>query len=184
MSNVSAGLAPAVFLISGFAATQAEAAITVAPPSSTTTQTFNFVPTSTPTDIFIGGSTTAQYSLSDMSFTTLGNSQFGESFSYFAKDSAVLPTADTTFTSGSVATSPNSIQLRFDINGISNFGLARFDGFPIGPTRLVSIEYGEAAAVSGAVPEPDTWALMIAGFGAVGTAMRLSRRRRPQALAA
>ena len=34
---------------------------------------------------------------------------------------------------------------------------------------------------SGAVPEPSTWAMMIAGFGAVGATMR--RRRAPTALA-
>ena len=31
---------------------------------------------------------------------------------------------------------------------------------------------------AGAVPEPGTWALLIAGFGAVGTGLRLARRRR------
>jgi hypothetical protein len=31
---------------------------------------------------------------------------------------------------------------------------------------------------AGAVPEPDTWAMLIAGFGAVGASLRLTRRRR------
>ncbi len=31
---------------------------------------------------------------------------------------------------------------------------------------------------AGAVPEPDTWAMLIAGFGAVGASVRLARRRR------
>lgn len=34
-----------------------------------------------------------------------------------------------------------------------------------------------AAPVSGAVPEPATWAMMLLGFGCVGSAMRRNRRR-------
>jgi hypothetical protein len=33
------------------------------------------------------------------------------------------------------------------------------------------------AAVTGAVPEPSTWAMMLFGFGAIGTAMRTRRRK-------
>ena len=33
-----------------------------------------------------------------------------------------------------------------------------------------------------AVPEPATWAMMLLGFGAVGTALRRSRRRKPRLL--
>lgn len=36
---------------------------------------------------------------------------------------------------------------------------------------------GVRIAQSGAVPEPATWALMIAGFGTVGAALRVRRRR-------
>lgn len=39
----------------------------------------------------------------------------------------------------------------------------------------VSVSLG---AASGAVPEPATWAMMAMGFGALGTTMRASRRRR------
>lgn len=38
-------------------------------------------------------------------------------------------------------------------------------------------------AISSAVPEPATWAMMIIGFGAVGTMVRTSRRRQAFALA-
>lgn len=36
-------------------------------------------------------------------------------------------------------------------------------------------------AVAGAIPEPTSWALMIGGFGAIGTSLRSTRRRRAAA---
>jgi len=50
-------------------------------------------------------------------------------------------------------------------------------GRPNGSTLTIS-----AATVQGAVPEPATWAMMIFGFGAIGIALR--RTRRPMANAA
>lgn len=41
---------------------------------------------------------------------------------------------------------------------------------------LAGIFSGSASVVSGAVPEPGTWAMMLAGFGIVGGAMRRRRR--------
>ena len=41
------------------------------------------------------------------------------------------------------------------------------------PTITPGVFFGDAPAV----PEPATWALMILGFGATGTAMRYRRRR-------
>jgi hypothetical protein len=54
------------------------------------------------------------------------------------------------------------------------------DDFPLSsqvtPARL-SIPYGYFAISQGAaVPEPSTWAMMITGFGAIGTIARRSRR--------
>ena len=67
------------------------------------------------------------------------------------------------------------VQSAFSFYGVDNLGSIdefRLDsssinnGFaPLGPVSL-----------GGAVPEPATWAMMIIGFGAVGSAMR-SRRR-------
>jgi hypothetical protein len=51
-----------------------------------------------------------------------------------------------------------------------------------GASGLASITFG-AAPLSGAVPEPATWAMMIGGFGLVGGAMRSARRRRGAELA-
>lgn len=54
--------------------------------------------------------------------------------------------------------------------------------FNLGSFNLSSITSGPAtitiSAASGAVPEPGTWAMMLVGFGAVGFAMRSSRRKR------
>lgn len=65
----------------------------------------------------------------------------------------------------SIGTSTNAIQLNFN-----NF---------VSGTRLlngtVNIGHSEALATAAAVPEPATWAMMLLGFGVIGTAMR----RRP-----
>jgi len=42
---------------------------------------------------------------------------------------------------------------------------------------VAEFELGHIAGGSGAVPEPATWALMILGFGGVGSTLRASRRR-------
>ena len=77
--------------------------------------------------------------------------------------------------SGSVALLPaGTHQLIFEFSrGPSLFGRAPYfvlDGVSGQVTEL---------AVSGAIPEPATWAMMLIGFGAVGYSMR----RRPQARA-
>jgi hypothetical protein len=40
------------------------------------------------------------------------------------------------------------------------------------------------AEITGAIPEPSTWAMLIVGFGAVGVGMRASRRRQTALAAA
>ncbi len=68
--------------------------------------------------------------------------------------------------------------LRFASNGIAYNGFAGVSGDGSTITKI-----GFAAA--GGVPEPSTWALMIAGFGGIGLAMRRRRRQsRAAALAA
>ena len=58
-------------------------------------------------------------------------------------------------------------------SGFSNVSSVNF--FGINNTALDDVVVS-AAAVSGAVPEPATWGLMLVGFGAVGYAMRRNRK--------
>ena len=71
--------------------------------------------------------------------------------------------------SGVYTTTGGLITLRLS----QSFGYSVVNGVPNGATRLGQVTLGGDAA--GAVPEPATWGLMIAGFGLVGGAMR--RRR-------
>ncbi len=88
-----------------------------------------------------------------------------------------------------VATGSSSASYTFDTTGATrtDMGWAPFvytfvaDGTTttLGFTSSIGGSYGaalDAVSVSGAVPEPATWALMILGFGAVGGALR---RRTP-----
>ncbi|MFM9978839.1 MAG: PEPxxWA-CTERM sorting domain-containing protein [Sphingomonadaceae bacterium] len=62
--------------------------------------------------------------------------------------------------------------------GVAFGGTARsinFGGTP-DETGFDNITFGSAVA-GGAVPEPTTWAMMIGGFGAIGGAMRMRRRK-------
>lgn len=59
---------------------------------------------------------------------------------------------------------------------------------PKGKTLIPSMVYSfkvsadEYAKLTGAVPEPKTWAMMLAGFGVIGAAMRRRRKPMPRAL--
>ena len=65
-----------------------------------------------------------------------------------------------------------------------------FNGFPVGTGfksgnlifASTSASFPGAGANVGAVPEPATWAMMLLGFGAVGSAMRRSRRKNSKLL--
>jgi hypothetical protein len=67
------------------------------------------------------------------------------------------------------------LHLGFKVDGIDYIGAAKFVGL-----SLDSIEY-EAVPGASAVPEPASWAMLIAGFGLTGAAMR--RRRAAAQLA-
>lgn len=78
----------------------------------------------------------------------------------------------------------NSIAYTIAKNGENFIGLYGDDGeifksvgFSANPSttgirEIRQVRLGEIAPISGAVPEPSTWALMLLGFGVVGAAMR------------
>ena len=45
------------------------------------------------------------------------------------------------------------------------------------------VDFNEEFGASPAVPEPATWAMMLAGFGAIGTTLRMRRRSEKRAIA-
>lgn len=51
------------------------------------------------------------------------------------------------------------------------------------PGRFVMDDFTYTTGISSAVPEPASWALMIVGFGAAGTMVRIARRRTGAVLA-
>ncbi len=57
---------------------------------------------------------------------------------------------------------------------LGNFGLR--NGF-FGQNVVLKISQSDPIAPPGAIPEPTTWAIMIAGFGLVGSAIRRRRRK-------
>jgi len=66
--------------------------------------------------------------------------------------------------------------------GAANYGYLTMtsgggSGFPATITGWSYDDTGAAITVASAVPEPATWAMMIIGFGAVGSMVRASRRR-------
>ena len=65
----------------------------------------------------------------------------------------------------------NSLFLTADAAGAFNsiFGVGGLTGFEVG--------FATVNAQAAAVPEPGTWMMMLAGFGAAGFALRRSRRR-------
>ena len=66
-------------------------------------------------------------------------------------------------------------EFELDLQDVSGWTLAA--STPIGGVlKLLSAPGGDDDQ-SGGVPEPASWALMLAGFGAVGAAMRTSRRK-------
>ena len=66
------------------------------------------------------------------------------------------------------------IHLAFTTAGTNYIGTAYIDG---GATLTeIVFEEGDYIGAPGAIPEPDAWALLIAGFGATGAMLRARRR--------
>lgn len=63
----------------------------------------------------------------------------------------------------------------YSVAGLGNFrGLTFFDNTDDSGVRFQNMSYNSVAV--GAIPEPSTWIMMLAGFGAVGFAARRRRR--------
>jgi hypothetical protein len=73
-------------------------------------------------------------------------------------------------------------QLKFELDGITTYGVAELLYINQGAPQLKSLSYEVNDAVN-SVPEPAVWMEMIAGFGAIGAAIR-RRRRVPLSFAA
>lgn len=63
-----------------------------------------------------------------------------------------------------------------DLNDFANGNVT--DGVNGVTSGVPETIYVRFSAISGAVPEPSTWAMMLVGFGLVGGAMRSAKRRR------
>ena len=69
----------------------------------------------------------------------------------------------------------------FDELRVQSISGAKFNKY--GYDQLILDNINISAPLSSAVPEPATWAMMIIGFGAVGSMVRTSRRRQAYAFA-
>jgi len=76
---------------------------------------------------------------------------------------------------------PNGYYCNWTPVGVNFAGTARSIDFggTANYTVFDNITFGSATPGGGAVPEPATWAMMLIGFGAVGSALR--RKKRPTA---
>ena len=88
----------------------------------------------------------------------------------YALPRLLLPT---TYTSGGAINSTAT----FLFNTIDSLGLIRGDYVYASSSDTITLHVGQAAPAVSAVPEPASWLLMIAGFGAVGGALRGRRPR-------
>ena len=105
--------------------------------------------------------------------TSFGSSGTGTGFGIngiYALPRLLLPT---TYTSGGAINSTAT----FLFNTIDSLGLIRGDYVYASSSDTITLHVGQAAPAVSAVPEPASWLLMIAGFGAVGGALRGRRPR-------
>jgi hypothetical protein len=103
-------------------------------------------------------------SLADSLTFTMGSAEAGSTVKVvsFAANGSVLGSTQITMLSGYNI---------YNLNGLGNFkGLTFFDNNDSSGVRYQNFSYN--SVVGGGVPEPAAWAMMLAGFGMVGAAMR------------
>lgn len=155
--------AMAVLAVGGGAAAQAQAA---------TTTNYFYDDAGSNYDISLAGATSPQYSYNNtgscsQTFAANGSNEIGTSL----LSAYTLPPAGQSYSSTQTYTEdffPETmyIPLKFTAEGTTYIGTAYIDS----DAELESVTYQ-------AVPEPDVWALLIAGAGLTGAALRRSRRQ-------
>jgi hypothetical protein len=103
---------------------------------------------------------------------TLGSTGWADNTTY---------TFDIEFTSSNVKVFVDEV-LQFDLDGSFSNGAFGFYNYSQAQVLYAGIEEVVLPPPVGAIPEPATWAMLIAGFGLVGAAAR--RRRSPASTAA
>lgn len=122
-----------------------------------------------PANTFVNGAGGGLSSFYDLGFTT--------PYTYAGGDLAV--TIRMTPTSGNAGIPIDAFTPDERINTVFGFGSANATTGTVGDAFAPVTRFGFVIA---AVPEPETWAMMIGGFGLVGGALR-QRRRRTMAVA-
>uniref|UniRef100_UPI0035C96ECF PEPxxWA-CTERM sorting domain-containing protein n=1 Tax=uncultured Sphingomonas sp. TaxID=158754 RepID=UPI0035C96ECF len=178
--NVAKALKPSMIFAAGTFATGAHAATTV----DTTGYSSSF----SGSNITLAGASTPQYSFvknasSPLSADYVLNGLDGATVTATSQTNPFFPSSTSGMVSSVVtgvkSSTPSSADqyygLAFQANNVDYTGYAKLNG---AGDYIDEIDYKTMVA---SVPEPETWALMIAGFGGMGLAMR---RRRHQGIRA
>jgi hypothetical protein len=172
MSNIRITLATLVAGGIVGAAGQASAAISFVTP--------NIGADDSVTNIKLAGSSLAQFSYGSSSasksyLTALNGSGIGDISNSFSLPGAGETYGDTSLKTtglGSDFDAPAYVHLDFVASGVTYVGTATFNG----ADTLTRIDYEKFSDLAGGVPEPSSWALLIAGFGVAGVSLRRRRQ--------